>query len=200
MCRRFCSIRRRHSSLLAVPPARPFAVLVDRHALGERLALADPHFGRPIEQEVVDLRGEPVDLDPQVVDGRPVLRPTEIQLDVVRRILLGSLAGLDVPDLHLDPLPRRLRDVGSVKQPFELDHVLMPSVCSLDLHQPSPVAFRGNSGDPRSSTHDRRSCGDRSCARPRGPSRVGTSAAGPPRGKGGQVTGRGGGLAAGPMT
>jgi hypothetical protein len=120
--------------LAAVPPARPLAVLVDRDALGECLALADPDLGEAVDDQVIDLGRQTVDLEPQVVDRGPVLRAPEVELDAVRRVALGHLAGADLRDLPLDPLPSRARHVRAIEEPLEREDVGGTAVGGLDQH------------------------------------------------------------------
>jgi hypothetical protein len=101
------------AALAAIPPARPLAVLVDRDAFGKRLALADPDLGESIDDQVIDLRCQPVDLNPQVVDRRPVLGPPEVQLDVVGGIALRLLAGADL--VACGPRQARPADRGAAR-------------------------------------------------------------------------------------
>jgi hypothetical protein len=49
----------------------PLAVLVDRDALGERLALADPDFGQAVDDQVIDLRSQTIDLVVAQFSDRP---------------------------------------------------------------------------------------------------------------------------------
>jgi hypothetical protein len=60
-------------------------VLVDRHALGEVLALEDPDVEQLVKDQVVDLGGAPVELDPQVVDRRTLGTLAVLELDLVGR-------------------------------------------------------------------------------------------------------------------
>ena len=57
----------------AVPPARPFAMLVHRDALGECLALADPDLRQAIDDQVIDLGRETVDLEVETGSARAPL-------------------------------------------------------------------------------------------------------------------------------
>ena len=77
-------------------------MLVDRDAFGEVLRLAYPDLAQPVDDQVIDLRGMLADLDPQVVDDRPVRGPTEVQVDEVGRVLLTFGARLNPPHLGFD--------------------------------------------------------------------------------------------------
>jgi hypothetical protein len=126
--------------LAAVPPTRPLAVLVDGDPLRERLALADPDLGEAIDDQVINLCRQAIDLDPQVVDRRPVVGPTEVQLDVVRRGALSLLAGSDLGNLDLDSLPRRRRHMGAIEKPLKCYYVGVPPLGGLELHEPPRIA------------------------------------------------------------
>ena len=93
------------------PPATSAATrrLVDRHAFGEVLALADPDLGEPVDDQVVDLGDVTVDLDPEVMDGRPVRGAPEVQLDLVGGVPLALLPCADLAQFPFDP-PRRRSD------------------------------------------------------------------------------------------
>jgi len=120
--------------LASVPRSRPLAVLVDRDALGERLALAHPDLGEAVDDHVIDLRRQPVDLDAKVVNRRPVLGSAEVQLDVVRGVALGFLAGADLGDLDLDPFAGRYGYVRSIHDPLKSEDVGVVATSGLDLH------------------------------------------------------------------
>jgi hypothetical protein len=113
-------------------------VLVDRDALGEGLALADPDLREAIDDQVINLRRQAIDLEPEVVDRHPVVRPAEVQLDVVGGVTLSRFAGADLRNLLLDPLAGRRRHLRPIEEALEREDVGGSTIGGLDLHG-SPV-------------------------------------------------------------
>lgn len=113
----------------------PFSVLVDRHAFGEVLALADPDVKQTVDDQTVDLGDPTVDLDPEVADRHLVLVRPEVELDLVGGVTLAARAGPDHPDLLFDPAPSLGVDIRTSEECFERVDLRLLVVRRLDQHR-----------------------------------------------------------------